>query len=158
MPKNISRRSKYSILKEYGYTPKQADKMRSLGREKFTQALMESPKIKQLEKENNNIEVERRLRQISGISRSTGIASIEVNNWKDLGEYQNQRTRYLYIIEVQYSDGDYRYFSIPTDYPQTVASLQSEVREYAKNYSEYYEETRKKKISKIIIQGYRKSS
>lgn len=131
--------------------------MRSLGREKFTQALYESPKLKSLDKAGNDREVERKLKQISGISKSTGISNIEVNNWNDLGEYQNQRTKYLYIIEVEYSDGDRRYFSIPTESPRTVASLQAEVREYAKNYSEYYEETRKKKIKKIIIQGYRKS-
>lgn len=131
--------------------------MRSLGREKFTQALYDSPNLKSLDKAGNDTEVERRLKQISGISKSTGISNIEVNNWNDLGEYQNQRTKYLYIIEVEYSDGDSRYFSIPTESPRTVASLQAEVREYAKNYSEYYEETRKKKIKKIIIQGYRKS-
>ena len=151
--KNISRKSKYALLKEYGYSAKDADRLRGQGRERLAELLYNSPKFK---KAGFNEQI-RLNNQIGGILNATGLQGIKIYNNK-LTPFKNQRTRFLYIIRIVYKDGTDQYISYPTERVLSVSEINEEVQEYVENileYNEKYEHTAKE-IQQIIIEGYRK--
>lgn len=151
--KNISRKSKYALLKEYGYSAKDADRLRGQGRKNFAELLYNSPRFK---KASFNEQI-RLNNQIGGILNATGLQGVKIYNNK-LSPFKNQRTPFLYIIRIIFTDGTDQYISYPTYRILSVRDIETEVREYAENileYNEKYEHTAKE-IQQIIVEGYRK--
>lgn len=151
--KNISRKSKYALLKEYGYSAKDADRLRGQGREKFAELLYNSPKFKKASF-NEQIKLNN---QIGGILNATGLQGVKIYNNK-LSPFKNQRTRFVYVVRIVYTDGTDEYISYPTERVLSVYEIKEELQEYVENileYNEKYEHTAKD-IQQIIIEGYRK--
>lgn len=151
--KNISRKSKYTLLKEYGYTAKEADKLRGSGRKKFSELLYNSPKFK---KASFNEQI-RLNNQISGILSKTGLQGVKIYD-KKLSPFKNQRTRIVYLIKIIFKDGEELYISYPTERILSIKEIEEEVQEYVENileFNETYEHTFKE-IKQIVVEGYRK--
>lgn len=144
MAQRIQEKSRYKILREFGYSSKEAQKFRRYGYDKFLQKLAEKAdtlyKQSKYEVLRHNIFEEKAEQKQERIKRLKGE--------------KNQLRKYNYLVVIVYEDRQEKkreqYVTIKTDRKLSIAELKKEVNNLSWFYRDNYD---MKRIIGYFIDG-----